>query len=100
MGGEIKLHGFGSDVHESVHGWLAQRKKTFWNKAGGGDPDPNPSPNPNPNPDSGGDVKVTRASPNERMGSSRHMLAAAPPPDLDEIVTVDGDDVHDGRLRR
>ena len=39
MGGEIKLHGFGSDVHESVHGWLteAQRRKTLLKKPGGGD---------------------------------------------------------------
>ncbi|RLN12666.1 MLO-like protein 13 [Panicum miliaceum] len=88
MGGEIKLHGFGSDVHESVHGWLteAQRRNTFLKKAAaGGDPDL----------DSGGEVKVTRAvaAPDERTaGTSRGMLMTAhpPPPDLDEIVTVDG----------
>ncbi|PUZ59973.1 hypothetical protein GQ55_4G086100 [Panicum hallii var. hallii] len=89
MGGEIKLHGFGSDVHESVQGWLteAQRRKTFLKKAGAGAGDPDP--------DSGGEVKlkVTRAAaPDERTaGTSRGMLMTAhPPPDLDEIVTVDG----------
>ena len=29
MTGEIKLHGLGSGVHESVHGWLAEGKKPF-----------------------------------------------------------------------
>ncbi|KAJ1259879.1 hypothetical protein BS78_10G189600 [Paspalum vaginatum] len=83
MSGEIKLHGFGSDVVGSVHGWLTdrQRKKTFWKKAGGGDPDP---------PDPGAEAEVARA-PTEQPGSSRRVLAASPPPDLDEIVTVDDD---------
>ncbi|XP_039844040.1 MLO-like protein 13 isoform X2 [Panicum virgatum] len=87
MGGEIKLHGFGSDVHESVHGWLteAQRRKTFLKKPGGGG-DPN----------SGGEVKVTRAAALDdelASGTSRGsmlMTAHPPTPDLDEIVTVDG----------
>ncbi|CAL5053708.1 unnamed protein product [Urochloa decumbens] len=86
MGGEFKLHGFASDVHESVHGWITQRKQH-----GGGD---------HHDPDSGGeveaDVEVTRAAPNERMGSSRSMLRAAAA-DLDEIVTVDV--VHGGFRR-
>ena len=89
MDGEIKMHGFGfgSDVHESVHGWLteAQRRKTLLKKPGGGD---------GGDPDSGGEVKVTRAAAaDERAaGTSRGMLMTAhpPPPDLDEIVTVDG----------
>lgn len=80
MSGEIKLHGFGSDVQGSVHDWLAdlQRKKPWRKKAsaGGG-----------PEPDSGGEVEVTRAPPTERVGSS--LMVASPPPDLDEIVTVD-----------
>ena len=88
MGGEIKLHGFGSDVHESVHGWLteAQRRKTFLKKPGGGGGDPN----------SGGEVKVTRAAaPDDALASgtshgSMLMTAHPQPPDLDEIVTVDG----------
>ena len=88
MGGEIKLHGFGSDVHESVHGWLteAQRRKTFWKKPEGGGGDP----------DSGGEVKVPRsAAPDDELaaGTSRGsmlMTAHPQPPDLDEIVTVDG----------
>ncbi|CAN6216344.1 unnamed protein product [Urochloa humidicola] len=86
MGGEIKLHGFGSDVHESVLGWIAPRKKTLWKQHGGSDD--------HHDPDSGGEVKVARAAaPNERMGSSQSMLTVAPPPpDLNEIVTVD--DVH------
>jgi mlo protein len=69
MTGEINLHGIGSDVHESVHGWLAERKKT--------------------DADSGGEVGVTRQAPKERPGSSRNMLMAPAPPVLDEIVTVD-----------
>ncbi|KAF8687735.1 hypothetical protein HU200_042665 [Digitaria exilis] len=89
MGGEIKLHGFGSDVHESVYGWITGRKKTFLNKTGG-------------DPGSGGEGKVIRAAPNELTGSSRNMLTTTPPPppppDLDEIVTVD--DVDHGGLRR
>ena len=69
MTGEIKLHGLGSGVHESVHGWLAERKK--------------------PDADSGGEAEVTRLAPKERSGSSRNMLMAPAPPVLDEIVTVD-----------
>ena len=86
MGGEIKLHGFGSDVHESVHGWLTEaQRKTFLKKPGGGG-DPN----------SGGEVKVTRAAaPDDALASgtshgSMLMTAHPQPPDLDEIVTVDG----------
>ncbi|WVZ79421.1 hypothetical protein U9M48_027001 [Paspalum notatum var. saurae] len=86
MSGEIKLHGFGSDVVGSVHGWFTdhQRKKTLRKKAGG-DPDP-----PDPGAKGEGEVEVARA-PAERPGSPRSMLAASPPADLDEIVTVDDD---------
>jgi mlo protein len=72
MTGEIKLHGIGSNVHESVIGWLAERNRT------GGDPDT----------DSGGKAEVTRWAPKERSGSSRNMLIAPTPPILNEIVTV------------
>lgn len=78
MTGEIKLHGLGSGVHESVHDWLAVRKKPF-SKRTSGDPDA----------DSGGEVEVTRLAPKERLESSRDMLMAPAPPVLDEIVTVD-----------
>ena len=78
MTGEIKLHGFGSGVHEGVHGWLAERKKPFSKKTGG-DPDT----------DSGGEAEVTRRAPKEQSGSSPNMLMAPASPVLDEIVTVD-----------
>jgi mlo protein len=76
MTGQIKLHGFGSRVHESVHGWIGLRKKpfSFW-KIPGGDP----------NADSGREADVTRRVAKERSGSSRSMPMAP----ADEIVTVD-----------
>ncbi|KAK3130809.1 hypothetical protein QOZ80_6BG0498310 [Eleusine coracana subsp. coracana] len=75
MGGDIKLQGIGSGLQESVHSWFteAQRKKTQ------DDTDPDPGAH---------QADVNRA-PNERFGSSRSMLTAPPPLDLDEIVAVD-----------
>ncbi|OQU76693.1 hypothetical protein SORBI_3010G189600 [Sorghum bicolor] len=78
MTGEIKLHGLGSGVHESVHGWLAVRKKPFSKRTSGG-----------PDADFGGDVEATRLASKDLSGSSSNKLMASVPPFLDEIVTVD-----------
>jgi mlo protein len=68
MGWDIKLHGFGSSVHESVKSWFDEAtRKTTMKNTGGDDADP----------DSGAEVDVTHA-PNERFGSSRSMLTATP----------------------
>ncbi|XP_062229241.1 MLO-like protein 13 isoform X3 [Phragmites australis] len=78
MSGYIKLEGFGSGLHEAVQIWATDaRSEQSWKKTGG-------------DPDTGAGVEVSRA-PNQRfgIGSSRSMLTATPPPDLDEIVTVD-----------
>ncbi|KAL6638820.1 hypothetical protein ACP70R_023456 [Stipagrostis hirtigluma subsp. patula] len=71
---EGHLEAFGLDVLESVQ---------MWRRDNPADGDPNPDT----------EVEVTRA-PNERFGSGSErtaMLTAAPPPDLDEIVTVNED---------
>ncbi|KAL6603839.1 hypothetical protein ACP70R_044200 [Stipagrostis hirtigluma subsp. patula] len=87
MGGDIKLQAFGSDVHDSVRSWASGARRK---NPDGGDPNP------------GTEVEVTRA-PNERFGSGSSlaaMLTAAPPPDLDEIVTVDDGSCHGHGDRR
>lgn len=66
MSGDIKLQGLGSDIKESVDGWVtsAQRRKDSDER----DPE--------------AEVDVTRA-PNERFGSSRSMLTG-----MGEIVAA------------
>ncbi|XP_062178533.1 MLO-like protein 13 isoform X2 [Phragmites australis] len=68
MGGDIKLQAFGSDVHDSVQSWAT------------------------------GALRKKTLAPDERLGSSRATLTRTPPPDLDEIVSIDdGGHGHDGR---